>query len=175
MTLFWTLAVALCVVAAAFIVLPLYIRRKETSAGSRTTVNLGIYEERLGELQESFDAGDINQEEFDHLKTELQKNLVTDSEEQEVVAPTPAARPFIKVPAALAVLVPVFALIAYADWGLSWGAIEDYQIARDLNNASPHDQQDMGGAVRRLEKSLASQPDNHQGWFLLGQSYMSMG
>lgn len=173
MMLFWTLAIILGGVAAAFVILPLYFRRGQFAPDSRVKVNVSIYEERLTELQDSFESGDIDEDEFAHLKTELQKNLISDAtEEQTVQEPTSGYR---TVPLVLALLVPLFAFLAYSDWGFSWGAISDQQIASELKEKDPHNTDDMDGTVRRLAERLKSQPDNHQGWYLLGQSYMSMG
>ncbi|MEX2489275.1 MAG: c-type cytochrome biogenesis protein CcmI [Pseudomonadales bacterium] len=172
--LFWVLVSILGVVAAAFVIVPLYLHRNRSASDSRVSVNVDIYEERLAELQASFESGDIDEEEFAHLKTELQKNLLSDADDPEQAVHEGNTN-YRGVPIAAALLVPLFAFLAYSDWGLSWGAIQDHRIAEELQSQDPHDVEDMGGTVRRLEKRLVSQPDNHQGWYLLGQSYMSMG
>jgi cytochrome c-type biogenesis protein CcmH len=66
---------------------------------------------------------------------------------------------------AVAVLLPVLAIALYA--GLSnwdWDAVEEQ--ASQLAG--------MEEAIRSLEAKLAKNPDNVDGWFLLGRSYMQM-
>ena len=172
-TTFWLLAFGLCIIATAFILLPgFFLRRKQgvIDAEDRLGLNVSIYEERAAEYQRSLEQEEINRTEFDQLILELKKNLLRESEAQtEVTGSLIMGR----LPAALAVLVPVFALLAYSDYGLSWGSIDDLDLAQELKSANPHDAEAMRGSILMLAESLKSQPDNNDGWFLLARSYLN--
>lgn len=172
-TTFWLLALALCLVAAGFILLPLYLsRRREAPVGDRTTANVDIYEERLAELRASLETGEFDQAEFELQVAELKKNLLHDAGDTEETARSVAG--IGRLPIVLAVLVPVFALFAYSNHGLSWGAIDAVQLAHQLSHTNPHNKAAMTRDIERLAVQMNHEPANDQGWFLLAQSYMDM-
>lgn len=180
-TTFWIIAILLGVLAAVFVLLPLYTGRArqddegEIEPRDRTGINVGLYEERLAELREALEAGEIDQDAFDDLHAELQKNLLQDTGDN-VDSSNPLQPGAGRLPLVLAALVPVFAIFAYSELGLSWGSIGDLELARELGttSANPHDVSGIEQSVAKLAQRLRSQPDNDQGWFLLAQSYMNL-
>jgi len=171
MTSFWLVALALAVAASAFVLLPLFLKREGASA-DRERINVGLYEERLSELETQFNDGEIAENDFVQLRTELQQNLLVDTREESGHFSSSAG--IGKLPVALAILVPVFAFFAYADFGLSWGALTDLEISRELKNDNPHGSGTLLSTVEKLAKSLERQPDNHEGMFMLAQSYLKL-
>ncbi len=177
---FWLFAILMSVVAAAFVLLPLYLSRRSDNAEDRTRVNVEIFTERLTELETQRTDEVITAEEFSDLKAELEKNLLSETTSSYEVRA--GKRDVGRLPYALALLVPVFAIFAYAEFGLNWGALADLEIASSLRSASPgadassqpHATGAMDSSVARLAERLQSQPDNDEGWFLLAQSYMNL-
>lgn len=169
---FWIAALALCAIAVAFILWPLYRGRQDAAVEDRTRINVDIYEERLAELDASLAAGEIDATEFEVLKAELQKNLLEDTGGQE--GGQPAASGIGRLPIVFAVLVPLFAMFAYSEYGLSWGSIADVELAGELDQKGPHSQSSMAENVKHLAERLKDQPENDEGWFLLAQSYMNL-
>lgn len=176
-TNFWIIAILLGAAAAAFVLLPLYRgrARQDDKGEDRAGINVGLYEERLAELRDALDAGDIDQDAFDDLHAELQKNLLQDTGDY-ADAPGELKTGAGHLPVVLAALVPLFAIFAYSEFGLSWGAIGDLELAREFGatGGTPHEMSGMEQSVARLAKRLETQPDNDQGWFLLAQSYMNL-
>jgi len=184
-TNFWLIAVVLCLAAASFVLIPLF-RHRATDDGQadRSQLNVELYRERLAELEKNQFEGEITSEQFASLKLELEQNLLSETAMQDEGDPETAVGDSMSVGQgnkisrlvlAAALLVPLFAVTAYSDFGLSWGAINDLELASEFKTASPHDNDGMRGSVLRLAKRLENQPENHDGWFLLGQSYMNMG
>lgn len=189
MTLFWILASGLCLMAASFILLPLYLglKREEgsrsdddsSSDSDREGLNVAIYAERLTEYKKALEAKEIDEDEFKILEIELKKNLLSETEErieteEKMLIKTNETSRTVSFPLAIAILIPLFAVISYSDIGLSWGAIEDVVLADEMKRADPHDKQGMSDSVEKLAAKLRTQPDNHEGWFLLAQSYLNM-
>ncbi|MFT5208859.1 MAG: cytochrome c-type biogenesis protein CcmH [Flavobacterium sp.] len=173
MTLFWILALCLCLLAAGFVLLPILLNQASVMRRDRDDQNVAIYAERLGEYQLALSNGEIDDGEFGLLELELKKNLLSETNEVSAERALEVASSR-SLPMAIAFLVPVFALILYSDIGLSLGAIEDVQLAQEIKRADPHDTQGMNDSVGKLAAKLKSQPDNHEGWFLLAQSYLNM-
>ncbi|NQV63873.1 MAG: c-type cytochrome biogenesis protein CcmI [SAR86 cluster bacterium] len=186
---FWIYALLLCVLAVAFVLLPVLYRGREgriaQQRDDRAELNRVIYQERSAELSTSLTAGDIDQQVYDQLSLELQRNLLDEAGSDDTqTAPLNGAQDsgsMGRSPWLLAALVPLFAIIAYGDFGLSWGAIVDLQLSKELRGGgeqtatSPHDTTGVNTTVEKLAERLRSQPENDEGWFLISQSYMRMG
>jgi len=184
-TNFWLISVVLCLVAAGFVLIPLFRHRPtEDGQADRSLLNVELYRERLAELENNQLEGEITAEQFASLKLELEQNLLSETAMRDEGNPETAdgnamsgaqSRKIPKLVLTAALLVPLFAVTAYSDFGLSWGAINDLELASQFKTTSPHDNDGMRGSILRLAKRLENQPENHDGWFLLGQSYMNLG
>ena len=156
----------------------------EDGQADRSLLNVELYRERLAELENNQLEGEITAEQFASLKLELEQNLLSETAMRDEGNPETAdgnamsgaqSRKIPKLVLTAALLVPLFAVTAYSDFGLSWGAINDLELASQFKTTSPHDNDGMRGSILRLAKRLENQPENHDGWFLLGQSYMNLG
>ncbi len=180
MTWFWITAFLLGVTATGFVLLPLYIRpyfeKKSRKDNERGLINVGLYEERLADLNAQLSDGGIVAEEFAQMLNELQRNLLDDTRDEtpQVDRILPASVEATRLPLVFALLVPLFAILAYADFGFSWGAIADVEIADEIRSADPHDAGARRRTLEKLAKRLEQQPDNHEGRFMLGQSYLNL-
>lgn len=168
---FWIIALALSLGAAAFLFVPGYLLRREQSLGDRKTANVAIYDERAAEYSELLAEGSITEPEYDAFMLELKRTLLGDASDDKVTEDRQIGR----MPLVFAVLVPLFALFTYSDFGLSWGAITDVAIAESMQSSDPRDENAMSNNVENLAAQLESQPDNHEGWYMLGRSYLNMG
>jgi cytochrome c-type biogenesis protein CcmH len=188
---YWLAAISLGVLSSAFIIGPLIVkpyfqnRRKrnvsesgaatgqgeagELQAEEREHINVGLFEERLVELKSQLDENEISTDEFNEMQLELQKNLLVDTDE---LNSQPSA--IVKVgrlPLVFAALIPLFAIFSYSELGLNWGSISDVELAEELKSGAFQDPARMDQTVEKLAKSLERQPDNDEGWFMLGQLY----
>ena len=182
---FWIFAVAMSLAAAAFLLVPGYLFRRHQALGDRKAANLLIFEERVAEYDAILANNEINQEEYESFLLELKRDLLTDAAGDPAAGVPAAGDPAVgalagdkkigRLPLAFALIVPLFAFVAYSDLGLSWGAINDVALAESLRADSPHDQAAMGDNVEKLAERLKSQPENFEGWYMLGRSYLNMG
>lgn len=185
MTGFWIAAVLMTAVAVAFTLWPLFRGRSESRAARvRARSNLAIFEDRLAELVSDHDEGRIDGEEYEVLRSELERSLLgdlDDVEESDVTtseAATPGRGGSLLWGSALA--VPLLALLLYADWGLSLGYLDELVLARDLQAVEQsaeegHDSGQVDQLVSRLEARLAANPEDADGWFLLGRTALNQG
>jgi cytochrome c-type biogenesis protein CcmH len=187
MTWFWVLAIFLGAVAAGFVLIPFFMKAgtvgKTLKNDARDLVNVDLYEERLAELNAQLGDNTIDQQEFEQIQAELQRNLLDDTPKEAasghggrapIEGTIEATRETKRLTVVLALLVPLLAIFAYADFGLSWGAITDLEIAREVRSGDPGNEAEMRSTLAKLAKQLARQPDNVDGLFMLGQSYLSL-
>lgn len=163
---FWIIAAGLCVVAAAFIAGPFLLRTGESR--DRTRINVELYEDRVAELEKARADGEITAEEFDTLKAELQKNLVSETAgASKLITGKKAAS---RLPLYLAIAIPVLALPFY----LTSGALDDLHLAERLRSLDASDEIGVRETIDALAERMAAQPENDQGWFLLANARMGL-
>jgi cytochrome c-type biogenesis protein CcmH len=156
MTAFWAAGALLAAVAVALVLRPLLARRKAPEI-SRKAANVSVYRDQLRELEADLAAGKLASADYDRARAELESRLLED-----VAAPDEARsqRGVRGMAIALAASLPALAIAVYLFVG-SPGALD-----------SSHDLESM---VERLAAHLKSNPDDPQGWALLGRSYVAMG
>ena len=163
MTLFWLFAGLLCLIALAFLLIPLLRPRQEQAEVDRTALNVSLYQERLGEIAQLQDSGSLNDEQVQVARNEAARELLADT--QEATAAKPQARLGRMLPLLAALLVPLGALGLYSHWG----ALDELAQARAPASAP----QRLEQMTQRLEQAVRSNPQSIQGWYFLGRSYMA--
>jgi cytochrome c-type biogenesis protein CcmH len=186
MMTFWIVALLLSLLAAVFVIWPVFVSAKKAGGPvsfdqARSALNVEIFKERLAELEASRAELVITDEVFNQLKLELEQDLLSNvhsgQEPSEASQPEESSSSRRVLPLVFAAGIPLLAFFFYADWGLSLGSMKEVVIAEELEAAGSvgHTQQDMVAVIRRLKKSLEDQPENDQGWMLLARSLSSMG
>jgi cytochrome c-type biogenesis protein CcmH len=162
MTLFWLIAVALGTGALVYVLRPLVGSRK-ARALSRREANIAIYRDQMRELDADRAAGTLAAADYERAKLELEARLLED------VAPAEAASaPSHGRRAALVVGIAVPLL-----------AVGVYMATGNLRGLEPQlgvpDAAQVEAMVARLAAKLRENPDDVEGWKLLGRSYAVMG
>lgn len=180
MTLFWILAAAMTLVAAAFVLAP-GLRAPKTDDLDPTRLNAAVIRQQIEELERDLADGRISQEDYDSARTDLERELLYAVEGRNAAATrssTPRAR-WLVVAAGLA--VPAAALILYAELGARQ-IIPLLSQDRSPATAPPTRGEtaqaplpSIEEMVARLEEKLKESPDNDEGWVMLGRSYTVMG
>lgn len=172
MTLLGLLGAALAAAALAWLLRPLLFGR-HSAVPSRSDANVSIYRDQMRELEADLAAGTLAREDYDRARAELEARLLQDVAQPDPHSPPgPAARGARRAAWALGAAVPVIGLAVYLAVG-SPGAI-------DLPPEPPQGQQHASAAqvaamVERLAARLRENPDDADGWRLLGRSYSVLG
>ena len=167
MTSFVVIAALLVAAALAFLLTPLvWIKRGGGSAVSRRDSNVAVYRDQLADLERDLRDGALADEQLRSAKKELERRLLED------VAATEGRtvrRPSKLAAAALGIAVPLFAALLYF-----WLGNFDALTARtDEGHAvSPAQVEAM---VSKLAVRLEREPENVEGWTLLGRSLAVLG
>jgi len=162
MTVFWISALVLAVLVLVYVLRPLMKGRPAASV-SRDTANVAIYKDQLRELDSDLAAGTLAQADFERAKAELEARMLDDVSEKEEIEWKGKGRTTAWV---VGVAVPLLALGIYFVAGTPRALTEQ--------TAMPDDAQ-IEAMVNRLAAKLRENPDDVEGWKLLGRSYTVLG
>lgn len=163
MTVFVTLAGLMLLLALAFLLLPL-LRQRVPAAdddGAR----------RLKALDEALAAGVIDHDEYQRKRA----TLLPISARPEPVAGS--RRLTLLTTALVALLLPAAAIVIYAQIGAPAALDPLRMMATGVPGSAPAgaEGEDMRAAIAGLVAKLEQEPDNPDGWALLGRAYQSTG
>lgn len=179
MTLFWIIVAGLIVLAMAFVALPLLRSRFRTGISSNE-LNLTVFKQQLEELDNDLKAGILDQERYDAAKIDLEKELLSDISETPANA-QPESPGKSRWMALAALATPLVAITLYLTLGTPniIRLLEEQPVASGSSN--PHtgtggtsQMPSMEELVSRLAEKMKENPDNLEGWVMLGRSYVAM-
>jgi cytochrome c-type biogenesis protein CcmI len=175
MTTFWLSTVVLTLAGFIFIALPLFRKPRFDDDARRDELNKAFYKDRLEELKAESDGGVVVDEE--DLIVDLKKSLLEDIPTEEKVDDSAVISPkLVFIPSAL--LLVVLSYFCYSVYG-SLDKVEDWQninsklpeltkklMAPEQESLTEEELKDLKLALRTR---LHYQPDDAQGWLLLGR------
>jgi len=181
----WSVIALMLVFTSALLVWPLvkYKGSHQQVDVSQKQENILIFQERLSELDSEKAQGNLTEDAFLHLKTELEKSLLGDVQEQELTATVPLDKAnslhwvimglvsSVFVVASLLTYQHLGASEQYAEYLALGGEKAVLASSSEPQNAAP----DFAKAVTLLKAKLAKNPEDIEKWFLLANSYAAMG
>lgn len=162
-TLFWVIVAGLIAAALAMLV-PALLKEQVPVDDGHQQRNIKIARQRLAELKQQLQEGVLTQTQFDEQYTELQLILNDDMEAAVSVQPSGQRGRWI-IPI-LAVGIPCLSLLIYLLLGDS-NALNKVELQANQSKAAENIAQMIG----KLEQRLQQQPDDIEGWKMLGRSY----
>ena len=163
---YWLVVSALLVCAFLFIIPPLWKKReiKETDSEHR---NVRITKDRVKDLKQQLQSGALTQQQFDEQYEELELNLGDDlGNELQNEHIASQGRWVIPV---VVVCIPLVSVLSYFVLGEP-EALKKAEWKQSQKSATPT-QQDINAMVSGLAQRLKNEPDNAEGWMMLGRSY----
>jgi cytochrome c-type biogenesis protein CcmH len=168
MTTFWIIAGFLVLVAALFVALPLLRRAPERDEATADRLNLSIRKDQLAELERDLESGVLSREQFEQGRLEIERGLL--AEAQATPPPPPKVTRGSRWAALLAgLLVPLVAVSLYAKLG-------NHDAMAPMPEGGPDMAHDitagqLASMVQRLADRLKDNPQDPEGWAMLGRSY----
>jgi len=178
MIMFSVVAAILIAAALLFIVPPLW-RRRDQSSVKRARSNLEIYKDQLRELEADLANGILSQEQFEQGQLELERRLledVTPEAEQTAVKDDRGAGRGAAVTVIL--LVPLLAVFIYLIRGTPAALSPDQiTVAEQAGKGPAHavTAEQINAMVEGLAQRLQNNPQDAEGWRMLGRSYVALG
>ena len=181
MTLFWVLA-GIFIVASLLFILPTLLRNKDRVTGiARNSTNVSIYQDQISELDNDLNNDILNKEQYNQSKHELQQRMMLDMpDKNQASRKIINTKQGIAAPIVIAMILPVSAVFLYLLLGntkalLLKPPVKQMEIIG--NNSAPEGEghQEIASMVDNLIKRLENEPDNLEGWRMLGRTYAIMG
>jgi len=190
--IFWVFAGVLTFGIVLLLLWPVLSAGGDEDGGEETREEaLAVYRDQLQELERDLDAGRLGAEDFEAAKLEVERRMLAAAAEQGAGNPaSPQSVRKRRLAASILVIfaVPAGALLTYVSVGnpgmpdLPLAARTDGAGTRALSgspvagqesvNAPQQAQPGVSDMVSGLEAKLANNPDDGDGWALLGRSYM---
>jgi cytochrome c-type biogenesis protein CcmH len=183
---FFAIAVVMVIIAVGLLVRP-WFRNRTGAAVSRDSFNVQVYKDQLAELESEMKRDRLGREEYEQARADLERGILEDAGERAPAPPPPSSNPHAGRWALviIGVSLPVLALVLYAALHISIKALtadESAQMAGPA--AAPADQGARGAQaqgqgpidveemVSRKAAQLEENPNDPQGWAMLGRSYV---
>ncbi len=164
MTTFWLAAGAMILLALLFLLLPL-LRGPQRDGIDRDRLNTAVIREQLAELAAEHQAGRLDDDSWQAARRDLERELLDDLGSDTASAPS-RYRSGRWMALLLVLCVPAAAVGLYRQLGT--GAAPAPVAAAPTATGKPHP---MEALVAKLAARLQEQPDNLEGWVMLGRSY----
>ncbi len=171
MTQFAIFATLLVVVAAAFILPPLWLGlRSPEGKADRKQANLAIFRDQLAELEREKSEGSLAESDFEQARRELQRRLLEEVEPDAGEATRGTHGASRKTALAILALMPILAVLGY-------GMLGNPNALNPARTAAPPQMtpEQINEMVAKLAERMQANPDNMQGWLMLARSYKTMG
>lgn len=181
MSLLWILIAVIFLLALVIMATPL-VRQRSAAPVARKTYDVAIYKDQLKEAEREFERGLLTPEQVEAVKIELQRKLLASATSTGSDEADTAERTASQAATAIGILIFLGAGSLGAYLYLGSPAIEnlayaDRDITREQQQAAGNQKAvaEMTTLVERLEKRMEQDPDNLEGWLMLGRSASSLG
>lgn len=172
---FWITATVFILLALAFVLYPMFFHRSQArlEADIRNQ-NLLAYRSRLKELEDEHEAGILDDESYRQLKQELAGAMLDDVPENEAPQKRiPGRKSAMAVVLVALVFLPVGTYFGYQQWG-SMDQVEQFIAMQEMEATGGSQAARMAELAGQLRERLQANPDNAEGWAMLGQTYMRL-
>lgn len=180
MTSFWVVA-GILIIGALLFIIPTLLRKGGAETGIvRNAANVTIYRDQLAELEADLNSDVLTREQYEQSKRELQQRMLQDvpaGDTMTAIAATGNSQRNVITVTLLVLAIPILAISLYL-WvgntkGLTPQAAEQSPAPMTDNAAAPG-HQNFASVLDNLTARLKDQPDDLEGWVMLGRTYAIM-
>ncbi|REL36717.1 c-type cytochrome biogenesis protein CcmI [Thalassotalea euphylliae] len=143
----------------------------------REDTNVALYKEHKAEIEKDFNDGKIDEESHQYLLAELDKSLLQDIEQNKKAQATNDAsvqKLSVIWPIGLSVFVLMFSLAMYSQHG-AYERLAQPRMVASNDQAQQAQQEQMHAQLQQLQQAVATDPNNADAWYGLGQLYVTGG
>ena len=176
----WMLIIVLLVLALIILFLPLIRPRNETTKLSDKQQNITIFKDRLEELEQEKIIGNLDEVSFSHLKTELEKSLLTDVDSKQGITLEPViiTKKYWQIVSIIALCMVCTSLGIYFTLGESAGYSKYLTMKENgelESQKADNAMESFDKIITMLKAKLKQDPKDIDKWFLLANTYSAIG
>jgi cytochrome c-type biogenesis protein CcmH len=161
---------AVLIAGALLFVVPPLLRRGLRTGATRDAVNVAVYRDQLRELEADLRAGTLAPDQHEKARGEIEARLLADVGKGDAAA---QPRRHTRAAAlALGLAVPICALAVYVAVGNPRALLPGTAEGANAHGVSA---QQFEAMVSRLAARLKENPEDAEGWMMLGRSYAVLG
>lgn len=181
MIIFWILSAGLMGLALLFIVTPLLSKSEPATEVDQDQLNLQIFRQQLQELDADLAGGKLDQTQYKAARRDLERELLIDVGDDKVSQSESADKSGLLTAAVFALTVPASAIALYLYIGES-SIIPRIEAVASGQPTAPAGHAVTAGSevppldvlVERLAEKMEQNPENLQGWLMLGRTYFAV-
>ncbi|NOY63208.1 MAG: c-type cytochrome biogenesis protein CcmI [Gammaproteobacteria bacterium] len=175
MMVFWMVAAGFIAVALFFLLPPMLRRGSAKAEVDRTAVNVSIYKEQFADLDRDLEQGTLSDIRLNQARADLQKRMLEDIGDSSAAVETKTERkPSLITAVLVAVAVPALAITLYQTLGNPQAFAEQPAEIAAPNTADHNLPGQIEAMVAALEQRMHENPDDVDGWNMLGRSYFAL-
>ncbi|NOX43035.1 MAG: c-type cytochrome biogenesis protein CcmI [Gammaproteobacteria bacterium] len=169
MTVFWVVAVLLIIAALLFLLPPLlYVSQKQKNV-RRDKVNVAIHKDKVAELEEDLKNTVLTADQFNSARQELDRSLLDDVKEGDGQQPQQFVKSSITA-IIIGLIITLTSIFTYNQIGGGLAAISPNDASVNVSDEG-HEGATVEDMIVGLQQRLASNPQDAEGWIMLGRSY----
>lgn len=167
----WGYAIAMVLVALFLLLWPLW-RRSDLSTLDSNTANVAVLKEQLAELDADLHHGSLTDEQYQQARQDLETTVAADLTDQVVVHQlSDSSRKLLSI--ALVILTPLCSVLFYQQVTTYHETpVQPHSAQQLVEQAAGEKLPPVTQMVEALAERLRNNPDNVEGWQMLGRSYM---
>jgi cytochrome c-type biogenesis protein CcmH len=166
--MFWISAIAIALVAALLVCLPLFVRRAKSVEDDEPN-DAEVYRDQLSEVERDEKSGLIEGEAAAQARAEIARRLIAATRAEPRQGRSSGIASMLAVVAFLCLVLPAGGLALYARMGLP--DAPDFPLQARFASANP----DGNILIRKAELRLEEHPEDGRGWEVLAPIYLSSG
>ena len=180
MSLIWIIIALTIIITLGLLIWPILVAR-DTQITVRESYDVAIYKDQLKEADREFERGLLTTEQLDAVKTEIQHKLIVAADQSAAAlnASSEPSNPKMITAFGLVLFLSIGSVAAYSYLGsptLGNLAFVDRDIEKERKAQSGGQAiSEMTTLIDRLEQKLTTDPNNLEGWLMLGRSATSLG
>lgn len=160
-------------IGVLLLLLPPLLRRRDSAAElSRDAVNTTVYREQLRELSEDLAAGTLSRAGYEEACRELERRVLEDIPGTPAKPSASSLAPMTAV--AVGVALPMLAFALYFAIGNLQVMLPGGAAGPDAQSSHGTQVEQINAMVDRLAERMRQEPENVEGWIMLGRSYSTL-
>jgi cytochrome c-type biogenesis protein CcmH len=171
MVVFGVVAALLLLIAVTILLFPLLRQTDSSVTIDRGDANLQVLRSQQTELDADLRSGVLSADQYESACAELERRVLDESQQTVPASSSALATRRWRTPAAIGLLMPVLAVFLYLYLGNVDGLDVEAYLQKQAAAITPERIESM---TRQLAQRLEDEPDDVEGWAMLGRSYMAL-